>query len=136
MISPDDDQHILSPQAKAEKVYHSLAMYYGDLEWRKSNDPLAELILTILSQHTSDLNRDRAFASMRARFPTWEEVRDAPTNELADAIKSGGLGNVKAPRIQQVLRQIGDERGELNLDFLLTAPAEHELFSIGCGPAA
>jgi endonuclease-3 len=112
------------PQEKVEKVYDSLARYYGDLEWRKSNDPLAELILTILSQHTSDLNRDRAFESMRARFPTWEEVRDAPTHELAEAIKSGGLGNVKAPRIQQVLRQIGEERGELNLDFLLTMPVE------------
>lgn len=61
---------------------------------------------------------------MRERFPTWEEVRDAPTDELAHAIKSGGLGNIKAPRIQEVLRRISGERGELNLDFLLTTPAD------------
>ena len=114
----------LSPAEKVGKVYDTLAAYYGDLEWRASTDPLSELILTILSQHTSDINRDRAFESMRKRFPTWEDVRNAPTDELADAIRSGGLGNIKAPRIQEVLRRISEEREELNLDFLLTMPVE------------
>src|SRR4051794_18352705 len=110
--------YLLPPPEKIEPIFTTLAEYYGPLEWRPSIDPLSELVLTILSQHTSDLNRDRAFASMKERFPTWEEVRDAPTRELAESIKSGGLANIKAPRIQEVLRQIGDERGELNLDFL------------------
>jgi endonuclease-3 len=120
---PQDD-HSLPPAEKVKKVYSQLATYYGELEWRPSIDPLSELILTILSQHTSDLNRDRAFNTMRDRYPTWEEVRDAPTEELAGSIKSGGLANIKAPRIQQVLRQISEERAELNLDFLLDMPAE------------
>jgi endonuclease-3 len=124
VITQSQDEHNPPPEEKANKVYQALAAYYGDLEWRPSTDPLSELILTILSQHTSDLNRDRAFNSMRSRFPTWEEVRDAPTDELADSIKSGGLANIKAPRIQQVLRQISDERAELSLDFLFTTPVE------------
>ncbi|MEO8287922.1 MAG: endonuclease III [Chloroflexota bacterium] len=124
MITPQTDAHNLTPEDKVGPVYDNLAAYYGDLEWRPSTDPLSELILTILSQHTSDLNRDRAFKAMRARFPTWEEVRDAPTDELADSIRSGGLSNVKAPRIQQVLRDISDERTELNLDFLMETPVE------------
>lgn len=124
MTTQTKDGHSLPPARKVKKVYQALAAYYGDLVWRPSTDPLSELILTILSQHTSDLNRDRAFETMRTRFPTWEEVRDAPTDELADSIKSGGLANIKAPRIQQVLRQISDERDELNLDFLLEMPIE------------
>jgi endonuclease-3 len=110
--------HLLPPQEKIQKVLAVLHDYYGDLEWRPRVDPLSELILTILSQHTSDANSFRAFDEMRARYPTWEEVRDAPVDELADTIRSGGLANVKAPRIQEVLRQIDEERGELNLDFL------------------
>jgi endonuclease-3 len=81
-------------------------------------------VLTILSQHTSDINRDRAFKTMRERFPTWEEVRDAPTEDLAAAIRAGGLANIKAPRIQQVLRTITEERGALDIDFLNDAPME------------
>jgi endonuclease-3 len=101
-----------------------LARVYGPLEWVPSKDPLSELVLTILSQHTSDLNRDRAFTTMRERYPTWQEVRDAPTEELADAIRAGGLANIKAPRIQQVLRTITEERGELDISFLNDAPME------------
>jgi len=118
------DEHTLPREEKVGKVYDALAAYYGDLEWRPRNDPLSELVLTILSQHTSDHNSFRAFEVMRERFPTWEEVRDAPTDELADAIKSGGLANVKAPRIQEVLRQISEQRAELNLDFLYGMPVE------------
>src|SRR5437868_12754926 len=77
LVTAHNDAYELSPAEKVGKVYDTLATYYGDLEWRASTDPLSELILTILSQHTSDLNRDRAFDSMRSHFPTWEEVRDA-----------------------------------------------------------
>jgi endonuclease III len=115
--SPD-----LPPEVKIQGVHAALAEEYGDLEWRPSIDPLSELVLTILSQHTSDVNRDRAFDAMKRRFPTWEEVLAAPTEELADAIRPGGLANIKAPRIQEVLRRIGDERGSLDLDFLVDMP--------------
>src|SRR5689334_357078 len=109
----------LSPQEKIDPIYNALAAAYGEITWTSSTDPLSELILTILSQHTSDTNRDHAFGAMRAQFSTWEEVRDAPVDLLIEAIKSGGLANVKAPRIQHVLRQISDERaGVLDLDFI------------------
>jgi endonuclease-3 len=119
-----EEAHRLPPEQKIQQVHEALSQAYGDLVWRPSIDPLSELILTILSQHTSDTNRDRAFKQMRDRYPTWEEVRDVPTTELADAIRPGGLANIKAPRIQEVLRQIGEERGELNLDFLFDMPPD------------
>lgn len=124
MNAAQTEAYNLPPAEKVGPVYDALAACYGELEWRPRIDPLSELILTILSQHTSDLNRDRAFGSIRERFPTWEEVRDAPAGELAQAIMSGGLANIKAPRIQEVLRQISAERGALNLDFLYETPVE------------
>ena len=116
--------YLLPPAEKVGPVFEALARVYGPLEWVPSKDPLSELVLTILSQHTSDLNRDRAFATMRERFPMWEEVRDAPIDELAAAIRAGGLANIKAPRIQQVLRTITEERGALDISFLIDAPME------------
>jgi endonuclease III len=65
-----------------------------------------ELVLTILSQNTSDVNRDRAYTAMRERFPTWDEVRDADPAELADVLRPGGLADQKAPRIQAVLMRV------------------------------
>lgn len=87
-------------------------------------DPVHELVLTILSQNTSDTNRDVAYAGLRARFATWEEVRDAPTGELEEAIRPGGLAPTKAPRIQAVLRELGKP---IDLDWLSDAPREHAL---------
>jgi endonuclease-3 len=101
-------------------------------------DPLDELINTILSQNTNDLNRDRAYHALRTKFLTWEAVRDAPTGQVVTAIKSAGLANQKGPRIQKVLRRITAERGELDLNFLRDWPAEEAkawLISLdGVGP--
>jgi endonuclease-3 len=118
------EAHTLPPEEKIQPIHETLIKHYGEPEWRRNGDPLAELVRTILSQNTSDVNRDRAFAAMRARFPTWEEVRDAPTRELAEAIKPGGLSNIKAPRIQSVLRIISEERGSLDLGFLKEMPLD------------
>ncbi len=85
-------------------------------------DPLDELINTILSQNTNDLNRDRAYRALRSAFPAWEAVRDAPTKQVVEAIKSAGLANQKGPRIQKVLERITAERGELNINFLADLP--------------
>jgi endonuclease III len=85
-------------------------------------DPLDELINTILSQNTNDHNRDKAYHALRAAFPTWEAVRDAPPAQVIAAIRSAGLANQKGPRIQQVLRRITAERGELDLNFLRDLP--------------
>ncbi|UJA21779.1 hypothetical protein HJD18_00700 [Thermoleophilia bacterium SCSIO 60948] len=73
-------------------------------------DPVHELVLTILSQNTNDANRDRAYALLRSRFSSWEEVAAAPTADVEDAIRPGGLAPTKAPRIQSVLRELdGDD---------------------------
>src|SRR5690349_12190953 len=91
---------------------------YGPRPWRRHLPPVDELVATILSQHTSDINTDRAFASLRAGFPTWTAVIQAPTAEVADAIRSGGLANQKAPRIQSVLREMLARYGSFDLDRL------------------
>ncbi|MFN3928825.1 MAG: endonuclease III domain-containing protein, partial [Thermoflexus sp.] len=108
---------------KAQRIDRALEEYYGiPARWRL--DPLSELILTILSQNTSDVNSWRAFERLRERFPTWEAVRDAPVEALQEAIRPAGLSAQKAPRIQRVLRRITEERGQLSLDFLADWPVE------------
>ena len=84
-------------------------------------DPLDGLILILLSQATSDVNCDRAFGSLKQRFPTWEEARLAPVGEIADTIRSGGLANQKAARIKQILQQIWEESGSLDLAWMHAA---------------
>lgn len=94
---------------------------YGRPKENPHGDPIAELTRTILSQHTNDLNRDRAYDSLRERFPTWEGVRDAPVEEVEEAIRPGGLSKQKAPRIQGFLRELEDRP---DLDWLRDAPRE------------
>jgi endonuclease-3 len=84
-----------------------------------------ELVLTILSQNTSDVNRDRAFAALRKRYPTWEALAAGDPAEVARAIKPGGLSNIKAPRIVAVLEEIRQrEGGSLEMAWMAAAPAE------------
>ncbi len=85
------------------KVYELLVQTYGKPMNEPDYDPLGGLIGTILSQHTSDTNSNRAFEQLIARFPTWEDVRDAPTGEVVEVIKCGGLAKMKSVRIQDVL---------------------------------
>ena len=101
-----------------EEIERLLDVMYGPRMLRANGDPVSELVGTILSQNTSDVNTSRSFESLRSRFPTWEGVIDADTEEIADAIKMGGLSNIKAPRIQAALQSIIDRHGSLNLDFL------------------
>lgn len=102
----------------ARSVYKRLLMFYGEPTWQPSLSPMDELVSTILSQNTNDRNRDQAFQALKARFPTWEAVRDAELSAVQDAIRPAGLAAQKGPRIQQVLRQITAERGSLDLNFL------------------
>jgi endonuclease-3 len=101
-------------------IYERLAEAYGLPEWRPNGDPLGELVATILSQHTSDVNSERAYKQLRERFPAWEEARDAPVEEVAEAIRSGGLAEVKAERIQTILHLLTERLSgaPLRLDFL------------------
>jgi endonuclease III len=103
---------------RVRAVARRLERHFGELEPPRRSDPLDELILTVLSQHTSDLNAERAFASLRAAFPDWAAVVDAPATRVADAIRSGGLANTKAPRIQAILREIADREGGYDLSSL------------------
>jgi endonuclease III len=113
-----------SPTENALTVHKTLLAFYGEPIWRNPLPPVDELISTILSQNTNDINRDKAFNALRAKFSTWEAVRDAPAVEVVESIRVAGLANQKGPRIQQVLRQITSERGGLDLSFLKELPLE------------
>jgi len=95
-------------------------------------------VLTVLSQHTSDTNRDRAYEDLRRRFPTWDEVADAPLPALARAIRRGGLGPTKAVRIRAMLRAIRESGVALD-DLAFTRVGDQELWDTlvalpGVGP--
>lgn len=104
--------------AKAQKIFQILAGEFGLPDWRPPLSALDELVSTILSQNTNDVNRDVAFNHLKEIFPIWEAVRDAPVDDVIEAIRPAGLANQKAPRIQAILRQITEERGCLDLEFL------------------
>jgi endonuclease-3 len=108
----------------AQAVYRRLIAAFGEPDWGSPMAPIDELVSTILSQNTSDTNRDRAYTSLRRRFPTWEQVRDARPADVIDVIRVGGLANQKGPRIQAVLREISEQRGDLDLSFLSDMPLE------------
>jgi endonuclease-3 len=103
---------------RVRAILARLEKRWGVLAPPRRVDPLDELILTVLSQHTSDLNAERAFAQLRGVYPTWSEVMAAPTPAVADAIRSGGLAETKAPRIQSILRAVDDREGRLDLSRL------------------
>lgn len=84
--------------------------------------PLDSLMLTVLSQNTTDANSGRAFEQLKARFPKWEDVLNARPREIADTIRSGGLGEIKSGRMKQILERIEKERGRLDLGFLRRMP--------------
>ncbi|MBI5294029.1 MAG: endonuclease III [Chloroflexi bacterium] len=110
--------------ARALTVHQRLLEAFGEPIWRTPLPAIDELVSTILSQNTNDVNRDRAFDSLRAKFPTWEKVRDAKTEAVVAAIRPAGLANQKGPRIQEVLRSITLERGSLDLSFLADLPVD------------
>src|SRR5439155_22054307 len=85
---------------------------YGVPLAKPHGHPIAELVLTVLSQSTNDRNRDVAYLALRERFPTWEEVRDAPVDEVEAAIRPGGISKVKSARIKSILRAITDTAPE------------------------
>jgi endonuclease III len=101
-----------------------LRKHLGPLEPPRRTDPLDELILTVLSQHTSDLNAGRASDALRTRFPRWEDVASARTRDIADAIRSGGLADTKAPRIRAILHEIAEREGRYDLSWMRGASDE------------
>ena len=109
-------------QLSATEVMSYLEKDYGTPKWELRYDPTFELIYTILSQHTSDINSERAFKSLVRKFKTVEAISNADENEIEIAIRMGGLSKIKAPRIKQVLNQIYSELKSLDLWFLKEMP--------------
>ena len=116
--------NLTSLSRRARRIHTRLLAVYGQPTWRNPLPPVDELVSTILSQNTNDLNRDRAFRALRASLPTWEAVRDAPARAVIRSIRSAGLSNQKGPRIQKMLREITHERHGLDLTFLAALPLE------------
>src|ERR671915_2433329 len=108
-------------RARVRRIRDRLRELYGRPAAPPHGHGLDELILTVLSQSTNDRNRDVAYLRLRERFPSWEAVRDAPVEEVEEAIRPGGISKVKSVRIQAILEAIGDP---LTLDHLADMPVE------------
>ena len=104
----------MSPDTIIEK----LSAIYGEFEQTPRYNALDELIFTVLTQHTSDLNAERAFVRLRETIPTWEEVMVADQQSIADAIFHGGMSNQKSKRIKDILATILERHGDLEIEFL------------------
>src|SRR5947209_766663 len=118
---PSTDIAALS--AKAIEVTQHLTEHYGELPF-SSKDPMSMLVDIILSHRTRDEQTAAAYDNLLQRFGSWEAVRDAPTSEVQATIDNVNFPEVKAPRLQTIMRQITQERGNLNLDFLCDLPVE------------
>jgi endonuclease-3 len=101
-----------------DAILDRLRECYGPPRRHRALAPLDELVLTILSQNTSDRNCERAYAAMRERFPAWTQVRDADVAELERVLRPGGLAAQKAPRIQAVLRELSADGGPPALEWV------------------
>jgi endonuclease III len=115
-------------RARILRVRDRLREVYGVPLMAPHRDPIAELILTVLSQSTNDRNRDVAYLRLRERLPSWEQVAQAPLGEVEEAIRPGGISKVKSARIQAILRAISDDPRDaedgLSLDWLPDVPIE------------
>ena len=112
------------PTIAPELVQKRLDAIYGPTHWRPRMIALDELIFTVLTQHTSDLNAERSYDALRKAMPTWASVIEAETQKIADAIHHGGLANQKSVRIQQILIEILHRLGHFELEFLSDLPLE------------
>ncbi len=109
-------------RARAADVMERLGEVYGEVEWEARYDPAEELVYTILSQHTSDINSERAFLSLMTEFGSLDAIADAPVDAIERAIRSGGLSKQKSARIKRVLNIVRDEIGGFDLWFLGDMP--------------
>jgi endonuclease III len=116
--APETAEELSRTDKPVHYIVQNLERTYGVPLNKRTSDPLDMLIKIILSQATSDTNSHRTFAALKKRFPTWEEALRARTNTIARTIRAGGLSNQKAQVIKDVLRQIKDEHGTLDLGFL------------------
>jgi len=129
------------PEATRQKykiIEQKLSAAYGQPTWRQHLPPVDELVSTILSQSTSDLNRDKGFYALKERYADWDQVMKAPEADIIATIRPAGLANQKGPRIQNALRYVYNQQGAISLDFLNDLPltaAKNWLTAIkGIGP--
>lgn len=118
---PSSDIQALS--AKALTITERLTRHYGELPF-SNKDPMSQLVDILLSHRTRDEQTAAAWENLLQRFGSWEGVRDAPTAEVEEAIANVNWPEVKAPRLQAIMRQITEERGNLELTFLCNLPVE------------
>ncbi len=109
-------------QVTPRDVMSLLGAEYGPMEWQPRYDPASELVYTILSQHTSDINSERAFRTLMATFGSLEAVAAADVGDIENAIRSGGLAKTKAPRIKAILNEVMRKVGSYDLTFLAEMP--------------
>src|SRR5215469_1226120 len=114
---------IAALKAKALEVTRRLTEFYGDVPF-SSKDPMSQLVDIILSHRTRDEQTAAAYANLLKCFGSWEAVRDAPTEQVQETIANVNWPEVKAPRLQAIMRQITEERGNLDLNFLCELPIE------------
>ena len=111
---------------------------YGRAPARPSGAPVTELVLTLLSQHTSDHNSGRAMHQLLDRFPSWDAILEATAAEVEDAIRAGGLAPTKSKRLQALLEEVRTRAPDWDLDLLRRMPlpeAKRWLTSLpGVGP--
>ncbi len=111
-------------RAKVKRIADLLEERYGIPKRKDRGDPLDVLIQTILSQNTSDRNREQAYQRLKTFFPTWEDVLETPLNRVVQALRPGGLAHQKAKRIRKILRWIKRKKGGLSLSFLRKMDSE------------
>ena len=114
-----------SKYKKMRQISDGLLDVYGPIEWITRRKAIDELVYTILSQHTSDVNSERAFANLMSEFGDFDSVADADEKEIEITIRSGGLSKSKAPRIKKVLNEIRAEVGSFDLSFLSEMPMQN-----------
>ena len=100
------------------RVDEALVRMYGPKSLKPSREPVGELIHIILTQNTSDVNSDRTYAALRRTYDSWEDVAAASAPEIADVIRIGGLADIKAARIVDVLARLEADHGRISLDAL------------------
>ena len=105
-----------------KRIIALLTGEYGEQCWQPDHKPVATLVQTILSQHTSDVNSHRTFHALGCAFPDWDDMADADVGHIVSSIRAGGLGEIKAKRIKQALNEIRRKHGRVELDFLNQLP--------------
>ena len=123
---------------KLDQVSHRLLAFFGEPDWHEPLPAVDELVCTILSQNTNDINRDKAFRALKEHYRSWKEVMDADPAELQYVIRVAGLAQQKGPNIQSALTEINEKTADFNLDWLKELSVEaarHWLVNLkGVGP--